>query len=375
MLLRGTSRAGVPIRHWIGVVAALILLFEVAPAGAQDIDSRLDDARQRRQELQQRLDAATERLAEIDARAGELANRRDELAGQLQALEVEISEADRRVARSVRSLYKRGGLDPVMVLLSSSEPADGLERAAVVRSLVRDDRAAGEDADAKRIVAATVAARLRDRQEDLDAALAEQRTVSAQLHDDLEEAAAVEQQLESEKRRLEEEARRKAEEERRRQQAAQRARQSASTTSTSRQAGPAPASAGGGYVCPIGRPRSYTDTWGAPRGGGRRHQGTDILAPRGTPIYAVTGGVADLRGYGSSAGYWIIFRGNDGTHYYYMHLQGYAVGDGARVSAGTVIGYNGDTGNARGTPHLHFERHPGGGAAVNPYPFVRAACG
>ncbi|MDP9021878.1 MAG: M23 family metallopeptidase, partial [Actinomycetota bacterium] len=128
------------------------------------------------------------------------------------------------------------------------------------------------------------------------------------------------------------------------------------------------------YACPVGQPRTFTDTWGAPRSGGRRHRGTDILAPYGTPIYAVTDGVVDIRSYGSSAGNWAIFRGADGDQYWYMHLQSWTVRDGARVSAGTKIGTNGDTGNARGTPHLHFERHPGGGGAVNPYSFLRRIC-
>ena len=140
-----------------------------------------------------------------------------------------------------------------------------------------------------------------------------------------------------------------------------------------------PRAAGTGFldriVCPVQGPSAYGDTWGAPRSGGRRHKGTDILAPRGQTVMAIVDGVWDVRAYGASAGHWGILRGTDGNVYYYMHLERHVVGDGSRVSAGQQVATNGDTGNARGTPHLHFELHPGGGSAVNPYPTLRRVCG
>ncbi|MGB7877710.1 MAG: M23 family metallopeptidase, partial [Ilumatobacteraceae bacterium] len=123
-------------------------------------------------------------------------------------------------------------------------------------------------------------------------------------------------------------------------------------------------------VCPM--PGSaYGDSWGAPRSGGRRHEGVDMLAPTGTPIYAVVGGMVSFR-QNRLGGNAVSLAGDNGNRYYYAHLSRYE-GESRRVSQGDVIGYNGDTGNATGVPHLHFEVHPGGGLAVNPTPSVRAA--
>lgn len=139
--------------------------------------------------------------------------------------------------------------------------------------------------------------------------------------------------------------------------------------------GPGAINTGGGYVgaiiCPM--PGSaYGDTWGAPRSGGRRHEGVDMIAPRGLPIYAVTSGVMTFK-YNRLGGNAVSLAGDNGDRYYYAHLDSY-VGSSRRVFAGELIGYNGDTGNAKySTPHLHFQVHPGGGRAVNPYPTVRAA--
>ena len=139
--------------------------------------------------------------------------------------------------------------------------------------------------------------------------------------------------------------------------------------------GPGAINTGGTYVdqiiCPL--PGSaYGDTWGAPRSGGRRHEGVDMIATRGMPIYAVIGGVVTFKS-NRLGGNAVSLAGDNGNRYYYAHLDSY-VGGSRRVFQGELIGYNGDSGNARfSTPHLHFQVHPGGGRPVNPYPTVRAA--
>jgi murein DD-endopeptidase MepM/ murein hydrolase activator NlpD len=147
------------------------------------------------------------------------------------------------------------------------------------------------------------------------------------------------------------------------------------TTTSSSGGGAAPAAppsnAGSGLVCPIAGNYGFADTWGAPRSGGRSHQGVDMIAASGVPIIAVEAGTVRFSSnrLGGNAA-WLT--GNSGSKYYYAHLSSYT-GSSGSVSRGQQIGRNGQTGNA-GTPHLHFEVHPGGGRAVNPYPYVRAVC-
>ena len=128
-----------------------------------------------------------------------------------------------------------------------------------------------------------------------------------------------------------------------------------------------------GWVCPTGSaPAPFADTWGAPRSGGRRHQGVDMIGQRGIPVLAVVDGVAEPRT-NVLGGTTIWFSGVDGHKYYYAHLDGYP--QLGSVTAGTPIGFLGQTGNAQfSIPHLHFEVHPFGGPAVNPYPTVAAHC-
>ena len=128
---------------------------------------------------------------------------------------------------------------------------------------------------------------------------------------------------------------------------------------------------------PVQGPCDYRDTFSAARSNGRVHLGTDIIAAEGNAVYAVTTGTvtkvyADAPG--SLSGNGLRIARSDGTYFFYAHLSALAPGiaAGTGVSAGQLVGYVGQTGNA-GTPHLHLEVHPGGGAAVNPYPIIRAS--
>jgi peptidoglycan LD-endopeptidase LytH len=126
-----------------------------------------------------------------------------------------------------------------------------------------------------------------------------------------------------------------------------------------------------GWVCPVNGPRAFGDTWGAARSGGRSHQGVDMMSPKGTPLVAVVAGQATMRTNGLG-GNVVSLNGVDGTRYYYAHLSAWE-GPSRFVEAGEVVGYVGSTGNTSAN-HLHFEIHPGGGDAINPYPTVRTYC-
>jgi peptidoglycan LD-endopeptidase LytH len=95
------------------------------------------------------------------------------------------------------------------------------------------------------------------------------------------------------------------------------------------------------------------------------------------PVYAFTDGVIQRHSSSPLGGIGLYLRGNDNNVYYYAHLNSIASTGavGNRVEAGEHIAYNGATGNASASaPHVHFELHPGGGAAINPYPWLAAAC-
>ena len=131
----------------------------------------------------------------------------------------------------------------------------------------------------------------------------------------------------------------------------------------------------GGKVCPVGGTTGFIDSWGFARSGRRTHEGVDMFAEYGTPVLAVADGVVDNVYNNSLGGLAITFIDDNGDKYYYAHLSSASAFSGQRVTAGTVIAAVGTSGNAAGTPpHLHWQYHPGNGAAVNPFPLASALC-
>lgn len=114
------------------------------------------------------------------------------------------------------------------------------------------------------------------------------------------------------------------------------------------------------------------NTWHAPRGANRLHEGQDIFAPRGTPAYSATRGYIYNIGQNGLGGQTVSVIGAGGRVYYYAHFDSYAPGisEGDYVTPQTVLGYVGTTGNAKGTPpHLHFGVYTPSGA-INPLPLL-----
>ena len=376
----------------IALVAALALLVSSLPAVAASDDElrrQLDQAQDERQSLLGSLQEATERVDALEARLAEVQDRTARLTDELKALTRRQDAArDRLTARAV-SAYKGHTADDLIVLAGTGSLESLTRRSHYLSAMTRADRATTESASALATVTSARRSELAKANEELDALVAEANDARAELTRQYAEAGAVAEDLRAELARREAEAKRLAEIA-----AAKRAANAADAAMAQRRAQAASRSAdaardqvaaavqsaepagNGGMVCPQAQPRSFTDTWGAPRSGGRSHQGTDIFGARGGPVYAITDGTIMWTRSGSLSGLWLSLRGDDGHQYWYMHLQDFVASGGQRVSAGELIAHNGDTGNARGTsPHIHFEYHPGGGGAVNPYPLLKSICG
>jgi peptidoglycan LD-endopeptidase LytH len=372
--------------RWLAPALALLIAVPLAvPVVAEaqslsELQDRLRTASAERQAVEERLAAAAAELDQLEVDIARIEAEREALTREAASLEGSLDELADLVAFRVRETFMHGSnLDPIAVFLASDDPDAALSRAQTVQRLVVGDAVQTAELAASRARLEALADRVAEQEAALEAAFARQREVNEQLAVDLQAAQELESRLTRQEReerdRLERARQERERRERERRAQQQRAQQQAATRTTTGTASSAPAPSSGGKACPLDQPRHFTDTWGAPRSGGRAHRGTDILGPYGIPVRAITSGTWAIQRPGPSAGLWAILRGDDGNQYWYMHLQSHTVGNGARVSAGQQVATNGDTGNARGTPHIHFELHPGGGAAINPYPLLRSVCG
>jgi murein DD-endopeptidase MepM/ murein hydrolase activator NlpD len=357
---------------------ALIWGSEAAAAPSADVTAKRREVR-----------ALNRQLAAFDVQAGIAAaahnralDRLDGIRSRSRATRTDIlrtrsdlSRSRELLARRLVAIYVQGTPGPLEVLLQAGSITDVVTITDVLDATARSDA---------RIIAAVRerAARLASLQRRLaaDARATEAEVTTVQTRERQVEAliAGRRQALDGAQAQL---GRLLAAERARliRLAAEKRARQAAESTSAY-SAGAAGAAAsptipGGSHVFPLAGPSRFSDDWLASRPGGRYHEGIDLFAARGTPVVAVADGTLYRVGYSGISGNRLWLRDDAGTAFFYAHLDAYAPAtrEGASVTRGTVLGYNGDTGDAKGTsPHVHFEIHPGGGGPVRPYPIVSA---
>jgi murein DD-endopeptidase MepM/ murein hydrolase activator NlpD len=344
-----------------------------AKAALRKRQAQLDELARAHEEAQGRLTATQDQIARVQA--------------ELETTEADLNTVDVQLQQRLRDMYKErayGDLGIVEALFGAGESLVAVfNKVDVLNKVMERDRDFLDQVETHLVKQESLEAELQSRQAEEEQQVADLEVGRQNAISTLEATKDEYNRLQARVQKLEEEERRrKAEEEARRQAALAQAQNAKSSSSSGRTSKAAASSVGravstSGWVFPVQGPNSFINSWGAARSGGRSHKGTDIMTPRNTPVVAVVSGTIGRtspsdRGLG---GITVWLNGSDGNSYYYAHLESIAggVSRGTRVSAGQVIGYAGDTGNARGgETHLHFEIHPGGGSATNPYPTLVA---
>ena len=370
------------------ILSAALVASLALPAYAQVTDEDIDRARREVNRLTEESAELGQEVIDAYGRQSALDSEITQLRESIEFAETRMAEAEGRLEDLAVELYMGSTSgNNLSVLFSANDQAypAGMEylreASGVDEGVVDELRATRDELDHQ-------TARLGEALEEQQVLTVELEQNAGELQSDLADAQEVYDDLVERQRREEEERRRREEEERRRQ-AAQAAAASQSSSggggessgggsSSERAPAPAPPSLPPGTgVCPVAGAVSFTDSWGDPRSGGRAHKGVDMIAARGVPIVAIYSGRIQRTSNSSLGGKSIYFVSDAGDLYYYAHLDDFGdIGAGQNVPAGYVIGYNGSSGNApEYLPHLHFEYHPGGGSAVNPYSLVRGLCG
>jgi len=373
------------IGRWVSpsfIVSVSLILLVVLPLFSPVLGSTLSQKQAELSEASAQLGRLQDSLNELADKYGKAEARLAEIDDAISLAENDIARskkdlgiAQARLAERVVSLYKGNhSTTPryLEVLFEEGDFTSVLRRFSLLGKLADQDQELFTQVQNHLDKSQALEATLSEKKAAQNVQMAELKALQGQMDEKMKSSAVEYRRLKKQVAALREAARKAAE-------AAAAAKAAAAAASA--KAAKANKSGGtvqsGSFVFPVDGPHSYANTWGAPRSGGRTHKGTDIMAPRGTPVVAcVSGTIARTNPRDAGlGGITIWLRGKNGTSYYYAHLDGLASGihAGASVSAGQTIGWVGATGNAAGVNHLHFEIHPGGGAAVNSYATLRAA--
>ncbi len=342
------------------VVAALALAAAALPANA-DTASDLETAKQQADAARAELDAVAARWQDAQAQLAEAQDAADAATKRIGELEGALVGAREELNTRAAEIFMAGASQPVVALITSSSLAEATDRLQYASALAQQDT----DLAARVAVQSQELAWQRDQ---LAGAIAQRTAALASLQQ--QEAAIRAKVAEFEARAADLQQRL----------AAEQAASTPGTTGDAPSGGPGtgspPPVSGSGWLqtCPVNGPTSFTDSFGDPRPGGRTHEGIDMIAAFGTPVVAVHAGTVH-RTSSSTGGYGtVIFHDGSADWTFYTHFSSYAgPGEGSHVSAGEAIGLVGSTGDTS-VNHLHFEYHPGGGAAIDPYSALLGVC-
>ena len=366
-------------------VFAVCVVMPVLPAGATHADeSAAQKAAREIADARDQANAASDAYFEAESRLDSLSVEQQLLQGQINDLQGQVAALKVRVQQVAVNRFTRSSSTGSPILNGFDSPEQQMQIEALSAVIADTSETQFDDF-------AAVHHDMETKQGALQRS--EQQTVqlSTKMADLRETALSQVKHLQQvEAQRLKDNAVRAALAAENQRRAAKAAAERARQAEAQARARRAPATGGGGnggqasaprstdwgnvsWVCPTGTAAvGFSNTWGAPRSGGRRHEGVDMIGTRGTPVLAVVDGRAQAKT-NVLGGKTVWFIGDDGNSYYYAHLDSWV--NLGRVLKGDVIGLLGQTGNAQfSTPHLHFEIHPGHGAAVDPYPTVRAHC-
>jgi len=379
------------------LLSGLLVIAIAVPALAQVTDEQVQRARDEVNALMSESASLGAKVEEAYARQFALEHEISQLQESIEFARVQISDLEEKLEEVAVELYIGSASAGELFALISGTNDDYKAATEYLNQVNGFEAGVVNELRAFREELQRQTARMDEASREQAENAAELEVLAGELYADLADAQVVYDQLAT-TQAAEEEARRLAEEKRRQEEEAERlaaeAEAAAAATSTTQATAttqapdtttttaaatstPAPPPSSGSGACPVAGAVYFSDTWGEPRSGGRSHQGVDMMAAAGIPTAAIFSGTVSLKENGLG-GKTIWLTSGSGDEYYYAHLDSYASGlsTGQSVSEGQIIGTVGSSGNASALfPHLHFEYHPGGGSAVNPFQLVKSICG
>ncbi len=330
------------------------------PASA-DTESELRTAEQQLQSAHAELDRVNQLWQDAEAA---LARSKDAAASardRIDTLRADLATIQEELNQRAASMFIAGGNPQALALLTSTSVTDAADRLEFASAIAEGDADLATRVSVESQELAWQQDQLADAVSSQTEALADLGAQQDAIQEDLATFASRVEELED-------------------QLAAEqapptRAGNDTGGDPTGGDTGSPPPITGTGWIqtCPVAGPNSFVDSFGDPRPGGRTHQGIDMIAARGTPVVAVHSGTVHHTGSSIGGLGVVLFHDGSSDWTFYTHFDSYASsGEGSHVSAGNTIGYVGNTGTT--VYHLHFEYHPGGGAAVNPYTALLGVC-